>query len=147
MLLFDVSPENGGVQRNTQSVMPSQKSILIVEDDAEDMARAVSVVRSLGVESVHPYGTAAQAQFFLEKCLAGEHSVPDAIILDLDLGQESGYELLRFWRTSPGLAGMAVVVWSGLGDHYRDLCDLFRVNVFIPKWKGADALKDALSLI
>ena len=125
--------------------MPSQRSALIVENDTVDMSVAANVARSIGINTVLVYNTASKAQFFLEQCLREECAMPDFIVLDLDLEHESGFDLVRFRRTHPKLMSVPLVVWSVLGDHYRELCDIFKVTAFIPKWQGKEALRDALA--
>jgi len=70
--------------------------------------------------------------------------LPDVILLDLDLGYESGHELLRFWHGNAKLAGTQVIVWTVMGKEQQDLCRLFEVNAVVPKWEGTVALKRAL---
>jgi DNA-binding response OmpR family regulator len=65
-------------------------------------------------------------------------------VLDLDLGYESGFELLRFWHSNPQLAKVPVVVWTILGDHYREICGMFKVAAYIDKGDGLAELRKAL---
>jgi len=80
----------------------------------------------------------------LEKCACGEKRLPDGIILDLDLGVESGYEVLRYWRSTPALSRVPVLVWSVV-EEQREVCELFHVNSFVSKWEGVGALRKALA--
>jgi CheY-like chemotaxis protein len=125
--------------------MLKQKSVLIVENDATDTSVAANVARSIGIDAVLVYNTASKAQFFLEQCLREECAMPDVIVLDLDLEHESGFDLVSFRRTHPKLMSVPLIVWSVLGDHYRELCDIFKVTAFVPKWQGKEALRDALT--
>ncbi|MGA9673449.1 MAG: hypothetical protein WBQ94_29935, partial [Terracidiphilus sp.] len=72
---------------------------------------------------------------------------PDGIVLDLNLGYESGYELLRFWHRTPELSKIPVIVWSVLGDEQREMCKLFNVKHFVAKWEGEEAFREALASI
>lgn len=125
-------------------LMIEQNSLLIVEDDAVDVLSAASVARTLGLEHLRTFNSVSRAISFLHGCIEGRTSLPDVILLDLDLGQESGYELLRNWRTNPQLSKIPLVIWSALGDHHRELCEIFKVTAFVPKWKGKDTLRQAL---
>lgn len=120
------------------------KRILLVEDQAKDMMRAASLAESLGISEVEAYNSARRAILSLEKGLSGEAPLPDAIVLDLDLGVESGYEILRFWRSSPALSQIPVLVWSVV-EEQREVCELFRVNSFVSKWDGMGVLREALA--
>lgn len=120
------------------------KNMLIVENDPQDAAIVADVARSLELSQIHAYVTASRALFHLEKGLLGEIALPDIIVLDLDLEHESGYDLLRFWRMTKKLSDIPMLVWSGLGDHHREICDIFKVNGFVGKWQGKGALKEGL---
>jgi len=71
-------------------------------------------------------------------------TLPDLIILDLDLGYESGHELLRFWHKNRNLLPVRVVVWTKLGHEQQNICKLFDVDAVVPKDLGADALSAAI---
>lgn len=70
--------------------------------------------------------------------------LPDAILLDLVLGTDSGYEILRFRYLNPELQKVPVLVWTGLLSQTRQICELFRVNLFLEKGDGAKALRESL---
>jgi CheY-like chemotaxis protein len=118
--------------------------MLVVEDNERDLCTAVDVARSVGFSNVAVKRTVTSAREFLEYCLAGEARFPDAIVLDLDLGYESGYELLRFWSITPPLAHSYMVVWSLLPEENCEVCVLFKPNAFVCKWEGPAALHAAL---
>ena len=121
------------------------RTALILENNPADLLIASSVAEVAGIQNVHTFATLAQAQAFLEHGLRGENPLPDVMIIDLDLGQESGFELLRFWRTNPRLESIPVIVWTVLGPaHYQQMCDVFRVSRFLGKWEGQTALRDCL---
>ena len=85
------------------------------------------------------------AKAFLEQGLHGDQPLPDAIVLDLDLGYDSGFELLRFWHGNPELAKVPVVVWTVLGDKYREICTMFKVNAYVEKGGDSDVLRQVLT--
>lgn len=126
------------------SMATNQNSLLIVENDPRDTLAAADVARSLGLDQLRTFNAISRTVSFLEGCIEGRASLPDVILLDLDLGQESGYELLRIWKITPRLSAIPLVVWSILGDHHRELCDIFKVTAFVPKWQGRDALREGL---
>ena len=88
--------------------------------------------------------SAMAAKMYLEKGLEEELPLPEAIVLDLDLGYESGFELLRFWHGRPRLAEIPMIVWTVLGDEQREICQLFKVTAYISKTDGVHLLKEAL---
>lgn len=118
--------------------------LLVVEDHPNDLQIAAQTARSVGITEVEARTSSQAAISFLEKGMRGELALPDGIVLDLDLGYESGYELLRFWHSSPGLSKIPLIVWTLLGEEQKEICCLFQVNHYVSKWEGAAALRQAL---
>jgi len=118
--------------------------VLIVEDQPNDLRIAVGAAQESGFTEVEARSSAAAAREYLEKALEGVHPLPAVIVLDLDLGYESGFELLRFWHSNAQLAKVPVVVWTILGDHYREICQMFKVSAYIDKGNGLAELRKAL---
>lgn len=120
------------------------KRLLLVEDQSRDAISAVQVARSLSFDDVRAMESATAARAYLERGLTGEVLLPDAIVLDLELGIESGFELLRFWHSTPELAKIPLLVWSVVEQH-KEICELFKIKRFVPKWQGVDAFREALA--
>jgi CheY-like chemotaxis protein len=121
------------------------KRLLLVEDLPKDAKRAAAIAESVGFDEVDVRTSLRAAQTHLEKALEGGSPLPDSIVLDLNLGYDSGYELLRHWHGTPRLAAIPVVVWSILGDEQREMCGLFKVTSVVAKWDGDESLREALS--
>jgi CheY-like chemotaxis protein len=121
------------------------KRILVVEDQREDLQLAANAAYALGIEAVDARTSSAGARAYLESGLEGQGPLPDGIVLDLNLGHESGYELLRYWHRSPELSKIPMMVWTVLADEQREMCKLFKVNHFVAKWEGAEAFREALA--
>jgi CheY-like chemotaxis protein len=119
--------------------------LLIVEDHPNDLQIATSAAQAAGFSGISASASATMARQFLEKALQGEQSLPDVIVLDLDLGYESGFELLRFWHSTPQLSEIPLVVWTILGDQYREICRMFRVRAYVYKGEGVSGLRQVLS--
>jgi CheY-like chemotaxis protein len=119
-------------------------SLLVVEDQLSDLKIAAEAARLVGVSDVQSQATLRGAREFLEKGLRGDVPLPEGIILDLDLGYESGFELLRFWHSTPRLNSIPILIWTVLGREQREICELFKVNGFVSKWEGVEVLRDAL---
>jgi len=124
--------------------MTRLKRLLVVEDQPQEIQLAASAAKSIGISEVEARTSIRAARDYLEAGLRGEIDLPDGIVLDLDLGYESGYELLRYWHSTPGLSEIPVIVWSILGEQ-AEMCRLFKVNSFVGKWEGAEAFREALS--
>ncbi len=118
--------------------------LLVVEDQPSDLLNATAAARSLGFTSIEARASALSAKAYLEKGLEGETTLPDAIVLDLDLGYESGFELMRFWHSKPRLAEIPLIVWTVMGEDQREICRLFKVTAYVTKSSDVRPLKEAL---
>jgi CheY-like chemotaxis protein len=121
--------------------------ILIVENEPRDAQFAERCAVQCGFPSVVKTPSAEAARALLEKARADESEMPDAILLDLDLGTESGFDFLRLRYESPWLAKIPLVVWTRLGDHNRSLCEVFKVQGYVSKSAGEIGLYKALESI
>ena len=118
--------------------------VLIVEDQPTDLQIAAEVIRSLKISDIDAHISASAAKLYLDEVVDGTQSPPDVIVLDLDLGYESGHEILRLWHSNPKLACIPLIVWTAMGKEQQEVCRLFKVGAVVPKWEGAAALKRAL---
>jgi CheY-like chemotaxis protein len=117
--------------------------ILIVEDQAADAHFAADVVRSLGISEIEARSTAGSAKVYLETALEKDEG-PDVIVLDLDLGYDSGHEVLRYWHTHRGTHRPRMVVWTVMGKEQQEMCKLFNVDAVVSKHEGPEALASAI---
>ena len=120
------------------------KSLLLVDDRPNDLRIAASAAGELGITEVKAETSVMSARRYLENGLEGGGPLPDGIVLDLDLGYESGFELLRFWHSNPRLFAIPILVWSVM-DREQEICELFKVTSFVSKWKGPKAFREALA--
>jgi len=120
------------------------KRLLIVEDQSADLRMAVEVIKSLGFSSIEARTSSTAAKAYLEAVLEGKEPLPDVMIVDLDLGYESGFELLRFRHSHSELAPVRLIVWTVLGEQQQQICRLFKVDAVVSKSEGVLALKRAL---
>jgi CheY-like chemotaxis protein len=127
--------------------MKSLNRLLVVENDLKDAKRASEVATEAGFSEIESKTSPLAARRYLEDRLAELQELPDGILLDLDFGYESGYELLRFWHGHPDLSSIPVIVWSVLGNEQKDMCALFKVKQYVGKWEGNEVLLDALKQI
>lgn len=120
------------------------KRLLIVEDQSADLRVAVHAVKSLGVSCIEARTSSTAAKVYLETAINQKQPLPDLIIVDLDLGYESGFELLRFWHSNAVLSTIRLVVWTGMGEEQQHICRLFKVTAVVPKSEGIAALMSAI---
>jgi CheY-like chemotaxis protein len=118
--------------------------VLIVEDTPADVRQSTAVVKKLGAEDVIALNNIAAAILFLQDVVEETKPAPDLILLDLSFPRESGFEVLRYWKSNPKLNGIPVIVWTVMGDTEKKLCEFFGVEHVIPKWAGPKELEAAL---
>lgn len=125
--------------------MKASYKLLIVENDVKDARMAAETAKSVGFDEIDARSSVRAARAYLEGALEGQGTLPNGIVLDLDLEYESGYELLRFWHKTPQLREIPLVVWSILGQEHAEMCKLFHVNLFVGKWEDAQEFRQALA--
>ena len=101
----------------------------------------------MGFSHVESRATVDSARTFLEQALDKHQPLPDLIMLDLDLGMESGYEILRIRYADLRLSAIPIVVWTHLGEENCEVCALFNVDGYVSKWEGPTVLRDVLAKI
>jgi CheY-like chemotaxis protein len=120
------------------------KQALIIEDQIRDVQRATRILRKLGIEEIEAFSRVDMALLRLEEVLEGQHPIPDLIILDLDLSTESGFEVLRLWKSNAILhEHTSIVVWTHMTDPEQELARCFGVEV-VPKWTGPAGMESAV---
>ena len=118
--------------------------LFVVEDSVRDMRTVEDAARSVGFRAVIGDRTVRGAITRLSTTASDSSVLPAAFLIDLDLGDESGYEFLRFRHNKQELARIPAVVWTHLDTHHQELCDLFGIQEFVDKGDGLEALTSAL---
>ncbi|HKD80239.1 MAG TPA: response regulator [Candidatus Angelobacter sp.] len=119
-------------------------NILIVEDDPADMRRATAALAELGLGKTVSATSVAEAFRYLDGVREGKHEAPALIVLDLSLGYESGFEILRRWKSDHNLSRIQIVVWTQMGEREQELCRLFGLKHVISKFSDVSELQDAV---
>ena len=116
----------------------------IIEDNTSDLRESAGILKKLGFDEVDAVNNVPGALMRLQDAAEGRRPAPDLILLDLSFTRESGFEVLRYWKTNVSrLQHTRIVVWTQMGETEQQLCRYFGVDV-IPKWAGPDALEQAL---
>ena len=107
--------------------MDSKKNILIVDDSAIIIDRLELMLKGLeNVQSVTHAGTYSDALSMISQHL------PDIAILDINLPDKSGIELLRLIKKE--YASVMVIMLTNQGDeYYKNLCKLWGAHHFLDK--------------
>jgi CheY-like chemotaxis protein len=128
--------------------MPQHAAIrvLIIEDEDADTQKAITIFHRLGLE-IQSKITVWAARNLLEEIAEGEHSAPDLMVLDLGFPNESGFEVLRYWKSTPALAQIPIIVWTQAGELDRYIANLFKVSIVVQKSYGLEELEKELKRV
>ncbi len=118
--------------------------VLVVEDSVTDLNTCVGLLQRIGVQQLDACSNVPAGLLRLEEILEGKLPNPDLIIVDLAFPIESGFEVLRFWKSHPELKSIPVIVWTVMGDTEQRLCQAFGVHRVVPKWAGPAELEAAV---
>jgi response regulator RpfG family c-di-GMP phosphodiesterase len=118
--------------------------LFVIEDSAKDLSAAEVAARTVGFTSVVKNASTDVAFKLLSTMLSDSSKLPDAFLIDLDLGHESGYEILRLRHATPTLSRIPAVVWTRFYTNHQEMCEVFGINQFVHKGDGIEALKTAL---
>jgi hypothetical protein len=83
----------------------------------------------------------------LSRALDCSSTLPDALLIDLDMGQDSGFEIHRFRYETPAILKLPALVWTHLDARNRSFCELFHISNYVDKADGIEALREALSKV
>src|SRR5687768_3104766 len=100
--------------------MADQAIILLADDNPADVALTRRALQSAGLPNrMHVVGTGQEVMEYLKGAVHARHSgarIPLLILLDLDLPDLTGFEVLEWIRTQEVLEGVPVVVYTGSGN-------------------------------
>ena len=120
--------------------------VYIVEDDSHSIRQAVqSIAKEFPDVDIRVLTTPESALEILQNLSARKIPRPIMIVLDLDFGDQSGFEVLRYWRSSK--SKVPIIVWTALGKTYQDISNLFGVQAVVSKLDGPQALIAAMASI
>jgi CheY-like chemotaxis protein len=117
--------------------------VVIIEDSSDDLRTATRVLNGIGIREVATFSRIPEAMIYLEEIAAGGRDCPDLMLLDLNLGNDSGFEVLRYYKSNPSLQKCKIIVWSGSGAIEKELCKHFGVEC-VDKGEGEAALATAI---
>jgi chemotaxis family two-component system response regulator Rcp1 len=94
--------------------------VMLVEDNAGDVYLLEKALQQLQMNyELIRYIDGEQAIRALQK---DDHSIPDLILLDLNLPRREGFDVLRIIRSSPSMVGVPVGILTSsdaVGDRHR----------------------------
>ena len=115
-----------------------------IDDNKDDLFIATRLLNRVGIKDVTQFSHIPEAIVYLEDIAEGIRPCPDLIVLDLNVGHDSGFEVLRLYKSNPKLQSCDIIVWTGSGSLERELCEHFGVEC-VRKRDGDSALTTAIS--
>lgn len=117
---------------------------LIVEDTNSDLRQSAAILKKLGFKEIDAANDVPRALVILQDGVDGRKPLPSLILLDLSFTRESGFEILRFWKSNKdSMKDTRVVVWTVMGETEQQLCQYFGVDV-VSKAAGPGELERVL---
>ncbi len=131
-----------------QPRMPVENHIrvLLIEDDDADAKQALTIFNTLDLEVQSAVNVLA-ARNYLEDVAAGTQPAPHLIVLDLEFAPESGFEVLRDWKSNPALQTIQIVVWTRAREQERKIAAYFNIAAVVQKSHGPKQSEDALKRV
>ena len=115
--------------------MTPRHRVLAVEDDADTLQLMQMVLRDLPLDIEHA-GTGAEAIASLER------QAPDLILLDINLPDMHGWDVLDHFKSDSRLAGTRVLVLTSHSDPvHRLIGTLQPISAYLTKPITADSLQ------
>lgn len=107
------------------------KSVLLVEDNADDVFITKRILRKAGIESVRTAGDGREA---LQLLLASDEPLPELLILDLRLPLISGINVLADLRRAERTMTLPVLILASSEDPLdRETCIRLGVLAYLHK--------------
>jgi DNA-binding NarL/FixJ family response regulator len=119
---------------------PMSLRAVIIDDSAEFLRAARSLLEREGITVVDSATTGAEAV----RC-AQEHD-PDVVLLDIGLGEESGFDVAELLSQATGRRTRVILISAGQERDLRDLIDASPAIGFVPKSRlSANAIIELLN--
>ena len=128
-----------------QQMRDFRKVILLIEDQPAFSDTCTKALHELGYDCVQLITHVMEAENHLDDIVSNLTEAPAAIVLDLGLGMDSGFTLLRKCHAEPRLQQVPILVWT---KHTDDLSKTFSnylgAKDFLVKSGDPQELRDAL---
>jgi len=121
------------------------KVILLIEDEASASGACTRALHELGYDGVQLITNLTAAEQHLADLVSGLTGVPAAIVLDLGLGHDSGFTVLRTCHAEPKLQQVPILVWTKHTDQLaKTFSNYLGAKVFLVKSSDERELREAL---
>ena len=120
--------------------------VLILEDTDSDAHEVASALKEIGDFELQRFEAASRAIEFLSDALKNASELPALMVVDLNLPQSSGYELLRFYHATPQVQSIPCAVWSVMDNEIdKKLTTWMGSRKLISKNSGPATLRKSLA--
>ncbi len=128
-----------------QQMREFRKVILLIEDQASASDACTEALHELGYDGVQLITHLMEAEQHLDDIVSNLTGAPDAIVLDLGLGLDSGFALLRKCHAEPKLQQVPILVWTKHTDALaKTFSDYLGAKDFLVKSEDRQELREAL---
>lgn len=133
------------LEQLNQQMHDFRKVILLIEDDSHASDACTKALHDLGYDGVQLITKVGEAVQHLDDIVANLTEAPAAIVLDLGLGHESGFELLRKCHGEGKLQQVPILVWTKhLDSLSKTFSEYLGAQDFLIKSEDISELRAAL---
>jgi CheY-like chemotaxis protein len=133
------------LQQLNEQMRVFHKIILLIEDQPAFSDTCTKTLHELGYDGVQLITHMLEAEQHLDDIVSNLTNPPAAIVLDLGLGMDSGFSLLRKCHAEPKLREVPILVWTKHTDELSKMfSDYLGVKDFLVKSGDPQKLRDAL---
>jgi CheY-like chemotaxis protein len=121
------------------------KVILLIEDETSASGACTKALHDLGYDGVQLITHLAAAEQHLADIVSGLTGLPAGIVLDLGLGLDSGFTVLRTCHAEPKLQQVPILVWTKHTDQLaKTFSNYLGAKIFLVKSSDERELREAL---
>ena len=122
--------------------------VLLLEDIDSDAHEVQASLEQIGNYELQRFDAASRAIECLSDALQSGSELPELIVVDLNLPDSSGYELLRFYHATPELQSIPCAVWSVMDSEIdKKLTTWMGSRKLISKNSGPATLRKSLTAL
>lgn len=108
------------LEQLNQQMRDFHKVILLIEDEPSDSTVCATALHEMGYDGVQLITHVEAAEQHLDDIVSNLTGPPAAIILDLGLGYDSGFAVLRKCHAEPRLKKVPILVWTKRSDRQTE---------------------------
>jgi CheY-like chemotaxis protein len=128
-----------------QQMREFHKVILLIEDETSASGACTKALHDLGYDGVQLITHLMAAEQHLADIVSGLTGAPAAIVLDLGLGLDSGFTVLRTCHAQPKLQQVPILVWTKHTDELaKTFSNYLGANIFLTKSSDERELRETL---